>query len=233
MRNAPAEGRAISASQVGLLLALLCGACASAPRSDAGSSPERSSEIDRVAGPPLDEPAPASAAEAPVLVAAVPAIERPDSRTADPKNAGPWELTLAGSGSNDKKFNTGGAVVDGSVGYNFNEVLELVGRQTVAFAEPSGGPSSWDFSSRVALDAHLPLGPIRPFGGVTVGYQYGQSTKEAMTAGPEAGLKIHLKDDIFVFGMAEYRAAFSNSDAIDDGFRNGVFVYGIGLGVRL
>src|SRR5438270_3227586 len=64
--------------------------------------------------------------------------------------AGDWELTLGGGGSNDKNFNSGSFALNGSVGYYFTTQLELSVRQGASYSNFGG--SAWDGSTRLAFD---------------------------------------------------------------------------------
>ncbi len=146
--------------------------------------------------------------------------------------AGPWEFTLSGAGNNNKDFNAGAFGANLSLGYFFNDVVELSGRQTITYGD-SGPTTSWSGSTRVAVDFHFPVSPhLRPFIGANLGFVYGDGVHDTMEAAPEAGLKYFVNNTTFLFGMAEYQFFFDNSDSLDSGFDNGQFVYTIGMGLR-
>lgn len=150
----------------------------------------------------------------------------------------PWEITIGGGGSNSNDFNGFTANVNGSIGYYFSENLELSVRQSLQYSDVSGsggGGSSWDGSTRVALDLHFPMGQngnIVPYIGANVGYVYGQSVSDTWEAAPEAGVKVYLNSTTFVFASAEYQFFFDKASHASDTFSDGQFVYTIGLGFR-
>lgn len=145
----------------------------------------------------------------------------------------PWEFTIGGAGTSNEDFNAGGAQIAGSIGYYTNEVIELSLRQNMSYADSGkGSPAAWNGVSRAAVDLHLPLGNVVPYVGANFGYVYGDTVKETFLAGPEAGVKFYLKEDVFVQAGAEYQFFFDSSDRVNDAFRDGQLVYGVGLGVR-
>ena len=143
-------------------------------------------------------------------------------------NKGDWELTLGGSGSNDEDFDNGGFSISGSIGYFLDESWEIVLRQSVSFS--NFGESSWNGSTRVALDYHFDLDRFRPFVGINVGGIYGEDVDETGAAGLEAGLKWYVKQETFIMAMAEYQFFFESADDVDDNFDNGQFLYTLGIG---
>lgn len=144
-----------------------------------------------------------------------------------------WELTLNGAGSNDQDFNAGTGQLSGSLGYYVTEELEVQVRQTLSFFDPGEGiEDQWNGITRVALDYHFPLECWWPFLGVNLGYIYGDTVNETMTAGAEGGVKVYVKEDTFIQGMVEYDFFFDESDRIEDAFEDGAFFYSLGVGFR-
>lgn len=145
----------------------------------------------------------------------------------------PWEFTIGGAGSSNQDFDAGGGQLASSVGYYFSEVIELSVRQNISYADGGRGtPAAWNGVTRGALDLHFPLDRFVPYVGVNLGYVYGDTVDETAVAGPEAGIKVYLKDDVFLLAGAEYEFFFDKSDRINDAFRDGLLVYGVGLGIR-
>ena len=145
---------------------------------------------------------------------------------------GDWELTLGGTGSNGPDFNGVQAGVNGSLGYFLADQLEISLRQSVTYSDLGPG-SSWDGSTRAALDFHFDLGAVQPFIGANIGYVYGDSVRDTWEAAPEAGVKVFLNSTTFVQFLAEYQFFFQTSDSLNQAFSDGQFVYTLGLGVRL
>lgn len=142
--------------------------------------------------------------------------------------AGDWELTLGGNGSNDSDFEAGGFGVSGSLGYFFTKAMELSVRQSISFSD--FGSSSWNGATRAAFDYHFYLDRIRPFVGANFGGIYGESVNETFAAGLEAGVKWYVKNETFIFGMGEYQWLFDDADSADDAFDDGQFLYSLGIG---
>jgi hypothetical protein len=138
--------------------------------------------------------------------------------------AGDWELTLAGTGSNDHDFHEGFASVGGSLGYFATEQFEISLRQGFVYAT-SG---EWAGDTRVAVDYHMPVADkLVAFGGVFLGYQYGDNVADDWIAGPEIGVKYFLNTTTFIQLSAAY------GFALCEGLDEGSFFYGLGIGVRL
>ncbi|HWE96403.1 MAG TPA: outer membrane beta-barrel protein [Tepidisphaeraceae bacterium] len=145
---------------------------------------------------------------------------------------GPFELTLGGSGANGPNFNGFTAAIDGSIGYYFNDNLELSARQSAAYSDVAG--RSWDASTRIALDFHVPLGDqgqFVPYIGGNIGYVYGDAVHDTFEAAPEAGLKYYVNASTFVFVSIEYQFFF-DKHSTTSAFSDGQFIYGLGIGFR-
>ena len=145
---------------------------------------------------------------------------------------GPFELELGGSGANGPNFNGFTAAVNGSLGYYFNDNLEISVRQSLAYSDVAG--VSWDASTRVALDYHIPLGDqgqFQPFFGANIGYVYGQGIHDTFEGAPEAGLKYYVNATTFIYGSVEYQFFF-DQHSTTSAFSDGQFIYGLGIGFR-
>lgn len=147
---------------------------------------------------------------------------------------GPWEVTLSGNALNTSRFNGfegGGA---GSVGYFFGDSIEVSVRQAINY-DDIGVPANWTASTALALDLHLPLGDqnqFLPFAGANIGYVYGHGIRDTWEAAPEAGIKWFVGPDVFLFGEAQYQFFFRSGGGVNNGFKNGEFVYSFGVGFR-
>lgn len=149
-------------------------------------------------------------------------------------DAGNWDLTISGSGANDVDFEGTSFGVNASVGYFFNDNLELGVRQQISYTDVgSSNGSSWDGSTDIFLDYHFDLGRWQPFIGGNIGYVYGDSTQDTWEAGPEVGVKYFINQTTYVQLMAQYEFFFDSGDAGSDSFSDGVFRYLLGLGIKL
>jgi hypothetical protein len=139
---------------------------------------------------------------------------------------GNWELTIAGTGSNDQDFRTYDFSAQGSIGYFLTRELEVSGRQAIRQAD---GGSAWAGESRGALDWHFDLDRLWPFVGVSAGYVYGSDSSavnDHWVAGGEAGVKYFLNSTTFVQGTIGY------DFNLEEGLDEGGFVYALALGVK-
>lgn len=141
---------------------------------------------------------------------------------------GEWELTLAGSGSNDKDFETGGFNLEVDASCYFSELLSAGVRQNVGFSD--NAESSWNGSTSVFGQFHFGDTPLRPFVGLSGGYLYGDDVQDTFFGGPEAGVRYYVKPETFLFGRASYQFLFDSGDEIDDQFDDGRFLYTVGVG---
>ncbi len=142
---------------------------------------------------------------------------------------GDVEITLAGSGSNDKDFENGSFNISADVSTYLTEALSLGVRQTVGFADTLNG-SSWTGDTSIFAQLHLLEGPFRPFIGAGVGYLYGDDVNDSLFGGPEAGFRYYVKPEAFLFGRAAYQFLFDSGDDLTDQFDDGRFVYTVGVG---
>jgi hypothetical protein len=136
---------------------------------------------------------------------------------------GDYELTLLGSGANDKDFRTGAFTVSGSLGYFVTDQIEVGLRQGFSWLD---GGSSWGGATRIAADYHLDFGRWQPFGGVNVGYQYGEDVTDAWMAGPEVGVKYFVNATTFVQAIVSYDFELCH------GLDTGGYIYGLGIGFK-
>ena len=90
--------------------------------------------------------------------------------------------------------------------------------------------SSWNATTRGALDYHFDLGRFWPFVGGNIGYIYGDDVADTWEAGIEGGLKFFVNSTTFVLGMLEYEWFLDNDG--NDGFSDGQWIYIVGLGFR-
>ncbi len=145
--------------------------------------------------------------------------------------AGDWEFSLGGGGTNDKNFDNGGFNVDAELGKYLTDDFAVAVRQSWNYTEVSGD-SVWSATSRVAIDYYIPLfdDHLRPFIGANLGYVYGENVDDTWAAGPEAGVKWYVKDETFIYGRAEYQFLFEDGDDASDNFDDGIWLYTVGIG---
>lgn len=143
-------------------------------------------------------------------------------------DAGDWELTLGGIGSNDKRFDVGGFGIGASVGYFLDEHSEVSVRQSLNYSD--FGDSNFNGSTRVAYDYHFDLGRLQPLVGVNAGGFYGDNIDETLAAGLEGGLKYYAREKTFVFALVEYQWLFDDANDVEDTFEDGQFLYTVGIG---
>lgn len=151
--------------------------------------------------------------------------------TDSPDIAGVRELTFGGSGGSNRQLNDtfGGATASYGVYFN-NEWLGSI-RQSVNYSNPRGRPTTWNGSTRLALDYHFTtLGAAMPFVGASFGRIYGTSLRDTWSAGLEGGLKYYVQRKVFVFVMAEYNWLFQRTRELDNNFGSGQLYWTTGIG---
>jgi hypothetical protein len=152
---------------------------------------------------------------------------------ARPDRGGPWEVALGGAGGSNDNLSSGSGQAAAQAGYYLNDCVELVVRQNGAYSDPgNANGENWASASRAALDFHIPFGNFVPYAGVNFGYAYGDAVRDTMICGPEAGLKLYVKQDVFVLLAGEYRFALTKDDSLGTAFDDGQLIYGISLGFR-
>jgi len=142
--------------------------------------------------------------------------------------AGQHEFTLSGTGTTDNDFERGLFGVTAGYGWYVTPELQLSLRQSLGWSD--SGASSWNGSTRIALDYHFDFGRFRPFVGVNLGGVYGDDVKDTGIVSPEVGLKYYANSTTFLYGMAEYQVFFESGDDIEDNFDDSAFVYTVGIG---
>lgn len=148
------------------------------------------------------------------------------------RRAGEREFMLGGAGASNRDFDESFGGVNFAFGSYLNATQAVVLRQSINYANPSGGAGqSWNGSTRVAFDQHLaPRGPLRPFIGANFGGVYGDNVRDTFTAGLELGGKYYVQPRTFVYAMAEYGWFFRRARALDDTFDDGQFNWSLGMG---
>jgi len=162
-----------------------------------------------------------------VALCALPAFVRADGNIA--QDAGPFEFTIGGSGSNDKSFNNGGFNLNGSLGWYATPNVELSLRDQFGYNDFGTG-HEYTNQVKAAADFNFNFDRFQPFVGANIGYISGTFVNDGGTAAPEAGLKFYLTNQAFLYGMVEYDF-FWNSGG-NTTFNNGQFNYLLGLGLR-
>jgi len=137
-----------------------------------------------------------------------------------------WDLTVSGSGANDRDFRTFTASATAGVGYFFTDQIEVGLRPSVNISD---GGSQYNWNIGVFGDYHFDLGGgWVPFIGANLGYSFGGGDfEDGWTAGPEGGVKYFINSSTYVYGIVQYEFNLNR------GFDSGGFLYGLGLGVRL
>jgi len=165
------------------------------------------------------------------LIGAVPFVGLAQNNFADfGPVAGEKELIVGANGGSSRDFDDSFGGVNASLSVFLSNTLSLGLRQTVNYTNPDAGGTTWNGSTRIALDQHFGVGQLRPFVGLNVGRVYGDSVRDTWVAGLEGGAKFYVKPKTFLFGAAEYGWFFERAHSLDDRFRDGQFLFSAGIG---
>ena len=140
-------------------------------------------------------------------------------------------FTLSGGGSSDQDFNSSTASIQLGLGQFFTDHLAIGVRQDVNFADISND-NDWNASTRLGLDFYPITGRFAPYIGANIGYIYGDVVKNQFIAGPNVGVRYFVNDTTFLTLGLEYQFLFEDSDEAQDTYKDGRFVYELGMGVR-
>lgn len=144
---------------------------------------------------------------------------------------GQREFILGGSGGSNRRLSDSFGGATASYGVFFTDQWQGVIRQTINYANPNDGGRTWNGSTKVAADFHIPTGGrLLPFVGVNFGRIYGSSLRDTWAAGIEAGAKLYVQPRTFVFLMAEYNWLFRKTREIDNNFGSGQYYWTTGIG---
>jgi hypothetical protein len=139
---------------------------------------------------------------------------------------GDWRLTLSGSGSSDKDFESNAISVAADISYFVADPIRVGLRQGFGYADVEGGGSSWTGSSRVTADWVFDLGRWQPYVGVGAGYNYGDDVDDNWFGGPEVGVDWFVNNTTFIFAQVNY------DFDLEEGLDEGAWGYSLGIGFR-
>jgi hypothetical protein len=145
---------------------------------------------------------------------------------------GDWELTLAGTGTNDEDFDNSVLSISLAIGYFFSPSLESGIRQDYAYFDTAGTDDKYNAATQLFLDYHVDLDRVQPFAGISVGGVYGDFIKDQFIASPEIGLKVFVNSTTFILALMQYQILFDEPDDIDDEYEDGRMFYQVGIGFR-
>lgn len=160
-----------------------------------------------------------------ILAAFVPSMALAQAESGD------REITINGSGSSDKDFDTTGFDMNASYGQYINDAGQVGVRQSLSISDTEGESTDIDGATVLFYDHHFDVGErARPFVGLNVGYNYGDRTEETFSAGPEAGLKYYVRNKTFIQGMVQYQFLFDSADEAENNYDDGIVYYSVGVG---
>jgi hypothetical protein len=140
-------------------------------------------------------------------------------------------FTLSGGGTSDNDFDSNTASIQLGLGQFLNDFLAAGVRQDLSVANLSDS-NDWNASTRLGLDYYPVTGRTAPYVGANVGYVYGDAIRNQFIAGPNVGVRHFINDTTFLTLGVEYQVLFKDSDEAQDTYKDGRFVYELGMGVK-
>jgi len=140
------------------------------------------------------------------------------------------ELTLSGSGTSSKEFDTGTMSATGELGWYYSPKVEIGLRQSLSWNKSKSVRSNWNGASRLYSDYHFGDGQWRPYAGASLGVAYGDRVDTTLFAGPEAGLKFYVQPAAFLFVQMEYQFYFKGTSELRSSISDGAYAYSFGAG---
>lgn len=167
------------------------------------------------------------------IFGALPMIASAQSTNFGPEQ-GDREFSISGTGSSDRKFDSGNFGVTGDMGWFLEDHLVTGVRQSINYASIEGESivdDYWNGSTRGYVNYQFMNERARPFIGASLGGIYGDGVKNSAFAGLEAGLKYYVLPKTYLLTRAEYQFLFSSTSDATDAFQDdGAWAFTIGLG---
>ncbi|MFB9869712.1 hypothetical protein [Vreelandella sulfidaeris] len=162
----------------------------------------------------------------------------PMAVSAQSSNYGPEqgerELSLSGTGSTDRNFNSGTFGVTGDMGWYIQNNIVTGARQSINYTDVEGEgiiDDFWNGSTRGYINYQFLDDRARPFVGASLGALYGDGVKDSAFAGLETGIKYYVLTKTYFLARAEYQFLFSSTSDASDAFQDdGAWAYTVGLG---
>lgn len=174
-----------------------------------------------------------SAAITLVLLGALPMAASAQSSGYGP-DEGDMELSISGTGSSDRDFESGTFGMTGDLGWYLSGQTVVGIRQSVNYASIEGASLDddfWNGSTRGYLNYQFLDNKARPFVGASLGGIYGDGVKDSGFAGLETGLKYYVRTKTYFLARVDYQFFFDDTDDADDAFQDdGAWAYTVGLG---
>ncbi|MCG6656636.1 hypothetical protein HOP52_02455 [Halomonas campisalis] len=147
---------------------------------------------------------------------------------------GDRELSLSGTGSSDRNFDSGSFGVTGDLGWYLRDDTVAGVRQSINYASIEGENLKndfWNGSTRGYINYQFLDDQTRPFVGGSLGGIYGDGVKDSAFAGLETGVKHYVLTNTYFLARVEYQFFFSSTSDAADAFQDdGAWAYTVGLG---
>lgn len=167
------------------------------------------------------------------LLGALPMVVSAQTSEFGPQE-GDRELSLSGTGSSDRNFDSGSFGVTGDLGWYLRDDTVAGVRQSINYASIEGENITddfWNGSTRGYLNYQFLEDRVRPFIGGSLGGIYGDGVKDSAFAGVETGVKYYVQTNTYFLARAEYQFFFSSTSDATDAFQDdGAWAYTVGLG---
>lgn len=148
-----------------------------------------------------------------------------DKKDSPLSRPGGWELAVGGAGAGNDILDDALGGANASIGYYFRENSLVSLRQSVNY-----DGDDFSGSTYAAFDQHFGDDRLRPFVGLGLGRAYGDAVNDTWAAGLEGGVKFYLREDNFLFAMANYVWLFDNAGDSLDRLDDGHILWAVGIG---
>ena len=166
-------------------------------------------------------------------LAMVAAAASPSHSASFGPSAGEREFSIAGTGSNDRNFDSGNFGLVLEHGWYVRDHVVWGIRQSVNYANIQGESFEddfWNGATRAYMDYQFGSERARPFVGGSLGYIYGDGVNDSGFAGAEFGVKYYVLTNTYILGRVEYQWYFDSDSDADEAFKDGSYSHTLGIG---
>ena len=136
---------------------------------------------------------------------------------------GDWAVTFQADGTAQKDFDTFDLSLTAGPEYFLTDHISVGLKNTLSLAD---GGSDRSGAIRGFADWNFDLGRWVPYVGANIGYGYGDNIDDAWIAGPEGGVRYFVNSTTYIQAHIAYE--FN----LNEGFDEGAFFYGAGIGFK-
>jgi len=136
---------------------------------------------------------------------------------------GDWAVTFTADGTAQKDLDTFDASLTSGPEYFLTDQISIGLKNTLSLAD---GGSNRNGAIRAFGFWNFDLGRWVPYIGANIGYAYGDSINDDFIAGPEGGVRYFVNSTTYIQANLAYE--FN----LNEGFDEGAWFYGLGIGFK-